>query len=613
MKNTLKILALVWVLLAFPQVMQAQTGASLTLRLLQTELFPQITGFVDARNANGAFLADLTAEDLVAVEDGSPQSLEQLRLVETGLRLIVAFNPAQSFAIRNSQGSTRYELVKEEILAWSDALPKDGGPSLALLSPEGLQRSFTNPETWTEAYEEYLPDLSPSEANLQVVGEALQVLVQPEEQQPGQGAALWLVSATPEVGDPSVLEALQQQALERGMRVFVWLVDAPSRLESETALAMQDLALSTGGAFFAFSGDEEFPNVEAYFDSLGRAYLFQYTSQLRTQGEHSIGLQFAGEEGDASTQPFTFELEIEPPEPIFVSPPAQIERAPSKEDPQSLAPFNQPLEIIVEFPDGVDRNLVRTTLYVNGDRQAENHTAPFNHFVWGLSGYTTSQRVFIQVEVEDEFGMVGASIELPVEITVQPPAGNLRNFVARNAGLFTLSVAVLAAGAVLAILVLSGRIAPPPLRTQRFQPRRVEESDPLLQSPLDDEDAAYNRFDQETPAQANPLASAQSTWAYLQPIDPGETSVADGFIPLRTGEVLLGQDPAAGVVIEDNSVQAQHAKLRRLESGECELADLGSEAGTWLNYAPVSPEGSPVQDGDLIHIGRVPFRFRLNR
>jgi pSer/pThr/pTyr-binding forkhead associated (FHA) protein len=35
--------------------------------------------------------------------------------------------------------------------------------------------------------------------------------------------------------------------------------------------------------------------------------------------------------------------------------------------------------------------------------------------------------------------------------------------------------------------------------------------------------------------------------------------------------------------------------------------------GTWVNYTPVSQEGVNVEDGDLIHIGRVGFRFRVRQ
>jgi hypothetical protein len=510
---------------------------------------------------------------------------------------------------------TRYELVKEQMQAWGASIQDERDLSLALLTPGDPRRAFVDPDAWADDFAEYEPDITPLQVTLQLAGEALQLLTAAEEQQPGQATALWLVTATPVIEDPAAVEALQQLAVDQGVRISIWLVDAPSRLDSEAALALRNLALNTGGAFFAFSGSEAFPDPVTYFDPQGRAYLFQYSSQLRTGGEHSIVLQLADEEDSASTEPFTLSLEIEPPNPILVSPPSQIERGPAEEDPQALAPFNQPLEIIVEFPDGIERELVRTTLFVNGERAGENQTAPFNRFVWGLSQYTTSERVFIQVEAEDELGLVGTSAELPVEISVQAPASSLRNFVARNAGLITLSVAVLAGGAVLATLVLSGRIAPPPLLTQHSRRSRpqVEETDPLLQSPLGGDEIGYNRFDDEAVTPPVPLAAPLSIWAYLQPIPTDEAPVTQSFIPLRSPEVLLGSDPASGVLIDDQSVQAQHAKLRHLEDGDCELVDLGSEAGTWLNYAPVSPEGSQVQDGDLVHIGRVPFRFRLNR
>jgi hypothetical protein len=37
--------------------------------------------------------------------------------------------------------------------------------------------------------------------------------------------------------------------------------------------------------------------------------------------------------------------------------------------------------------------------------------------------------------------------------------------------------------------------------------------------------------------------------------------------------------------------------------------DEGSIAGTWINYAPVSRQGLCLQHGDLVHIGRVGFRY----
>lgn len=42
------------------------------------------------------------------------------------------------------------------------------------------------------------------------------------------------------------------------------------------------------------------------------------------------------------------------------------------------------------------------------------------------------------------------------------------------------------------------------------------------------------------------------------------------------------------------------------------LLDNNSIAGTWVNYTPVSIEGSCLRHGDLIHFARVGFRFETD-
>jgi pSer/pThr/pTyr-binding forkhead associated (FHA) protein len=45
------------------------------------------------------------------------------------------------------------------------------------------------------------------------------------------------------------------------------------------------------------------------------------------------------------------------------------------------------------------------------------------------------------------------------------------------------------------------------------------------------------------------------------------------------------------------------------EMGEYWIYDHGSLAGTWVNYVPVSSEGTRLRHGDLIHVGFVTLRF----
>jgi len=84
------------------------------------------------------------------------------------------------------------------------------------------------------------------------------------------------------------------------------------------------------------------------------------------------------------------------------------------------------------------------------------------------------------------------------------------------------------------------------------------------------------------------------------------------LIRIPAGEVLVGSDPQqAQIVINASSVDAVHAALRSAEEGAPLLADMGSKAGTWVNYAPVSSKGTVLYNGDLVQIGKALFRYEL--
>jgi pSer/pThr/pTyr-binding forkhead associated (FHA) protein len=57
--------------------------------------------------------------------------------------------------------------------------------------------------------------------------------------------------------------------------------------------------------------------------------------------------------------------------------------------------------------------------------------------------------------------------------------------------------------------------------------------------------------------------------------------------------------------MDDPSIADLHARLRKTEGGLFAIEDEGSLAGTWVNYDLVSPEGTKLQHGDIIHVGRI--------
>ena len=64
-------------------------------------------------------------------------------------------------------------------------------------------------------------------------------------------------------------------------------------------------------------------------------------------------------------------------------------------------------------------------------------------------------------------------------------------------------------------------------------------------------------------------------------------------------------------VLLDLSVEGVHAHLEREPGGSFRLSDEGSTAGTWVNYQPVPESGKILEHGDLVHFGRMGYRFVL--
>lgn len=114
------------------------------------------------------------------------------------------------------------------------------------------------------------------------------------------------------------------------------------------------------------------------------------------------------------------------------------------------------------------------------------------------------------------------------------------------------------------------------------------------------------------PVPSWPRPTSQNAPARLIALDENEQPITGGIIPLARQEITLGKDPQrATQVLDSPTVDDLHARLYRDDEGHFYLADQGSVAGTWINFAPVTTSGARLEHGDLIHIGKVMFRFEL--
>jgi len=405
---------------------------------------------------------------------------------------------------------------------------------------------------------------------------------------------------------------LAEQALEARVRIFVWFVDSDLYFDHPSATAFKALALQTGGDYFAFSGLETLPDPESYFVPLRHLYSLSYNSTLTTSGEHTLVAQAQTSVGNVTSATQTFSLEVEPPNPILVMPPAQIVRQAPPDDPfntELLLPEEQDLEMIIEFPDNHLRPLARTTLYVDGQPVAQNDTEPFERFVWDLTPYNESGEHTLVVEAVDSLGMSKASMGATVMLTVVHAPTGIQAFLAKYRT-YIAGGAIVVTGIILIIILLSGRLRIRSRRERRAD--RKHKTDPVTQ-PV--------QIQQAEPASKRKQASRlpwtrtdrwQDAPAYLTRLGADGEPMTGHPIPLSEKELTFGTDPVQSEhVLDHPSVAALHARIKRKDGGDFFVIDNNTVAGTWINYDPIPKEGRVLKHGDVVHFGQLMYRFAL--
>jgi hypothetical protein len=380
------------------------------------------------------------------------------------------------------------------------------------------------------------------------------------------------------------------RAEQTGTVIWIVLVGPPESGDTPEGLALRELAQATGGDLAVFRPSEGLAGMASQLLARRDVYRLRYRSRANTSGPHNVQVRVQVFGAEALAEPVQYEADIQPPALAFVDPPHRILRA--SDDPrtplEALAPTSLALRLLATFPDGYERPLRRSELWVDGQAVSVRTGPPFDQHTWDLSGYAETGAHTVRAVVEDSLGLVGRSTELRVEVEVQPPP---RGLAALGPGIGPLLVAlvVLAAGVVLAVRLTSPRAV---TSTGRSRGRASPVASPNKRAAL------------------RPRGSAKEAEAFLVPLDAEERELPP--VPLVGVDVVLGRDPSlAGLVLNDPSVAGLHARLIRQADGGYLLRDQGTAAGTWINYEQVPEAGRVLHHNDRVHIGRVAFRFRL--
>ncbi len=558
-----------------------------------TRQFPVVHVFASISDEGGRRLAGLPGGSFQVLEDEAVIVSPQVREVVLGTRQVFALNTTSGMALRDASGRTRDQLVREALQQWwqSPGAGMLGVDDLTLLTGSGLLAEHTDSAAELAARLDQPPTASENTlADLDLVLRALDFLSDPA---PRPGMPGYLIFLTPllEPGhDLSLVNAIAR-ANETGTTIYPVLVGPPEAATLAQAASLQQLAEGTGGTLFLFDPAEGLRALADQVLDQRTQYQISYTSGVNLSGTHTVRLRLTVDGAEATTEAREYDITIQPPEAVFLDPPAQVERR--SDDPtltvEELPPTSLPLRLLITFPDGHPRPLAGSELIVDGRTVLQRLEAPFDVLEWDLRGAQISGSHQIRAVVSDSLGLEGVTADLAIRVNViEPPRGlaALRN----ASGPLLIALAILALGMVAAV-GLSAR-----WRTR--QPGEGAMPGPGRRTPL-------------RRAGLQPRPTAEQAEAYLLPIDPKGGPVE--AYPLSGAEVVLGRDASlCTLALEDASLNGMHARLIRMADGGYQIRDLGSVAGTRVNFRPISPEGTRLEHGDRIDLGRSSLRFQLS-
>ncbi len=606
---------MVWIsLLCTTVTAGAQAGRVVDISPPETAEFPLMTVYFDATERDGRLITDLLEDQITLMENGIEKEFLDFKTLTPGIQLVTALNISAPFAIQDISGKSRFNYISEALQDWASLTPASSPDDLSIITNDGIELThLENREDFITALEDYSPDLRETEPDFNVLARAIEIASDPVDQLGMKRVVLLFTPPTTPAGSAAI-ESLVSRARDSQVMVYTILVSSPAFFSSTGAEVLKDLSAETNGNFSTFSGNEPLLDFVRLFAPLRSTYLINYQSQIVTSGSHTLELTISSNLGESVGQREFF-LDVQPPNPIFISPPRVITRkmVQAVSDDYSLAEFEPDsitLDIIVEFPDRHPRELEEVIFRVDGEVVSRLTAEPYDHFVWDLSQYENNALHYLTIEAVDLLGLSKQSIQTPIEVIIDIPPPSINTIMADNAPAFTGLALVLILGILLFILISRGTIKPEfNFGGNRFfkkegkgqydtsQLKKITQTGEVLSG---------------SSALPSPEIKKQKSFRLVPISDVLQQQVPE---PLRGWEddVILGNDPSPGIInIPHSSVAKQHARIAIQPGGEFVITDEGSPAGTWVNYKQIiSNKPHPLKDGDIIHIGEAGFRYQV--
>jgi hypothetical protein len=557
---------------------QAQAPLQIDLAPPDASAFPEIVLYVTARLFPGDETPIFAPQDFVILEDQVERPLTALEIVQSGVDLRLVVNSTRGLGVRDASGRSRFDRVAEALVAWlsrPQAAPL-GDDRYTLITRAGTLLEGVPAAAELAAAIDYLePELSAADTALDLLTRAL------EDRGPappsGTPGVLLFVTPFVNVAEDLQLANVIAAAQQQSTAIFPILVGHPALAEEPGLETWRTLAEQTGGSLVLFDPQTGLDPLSQQLDRLRGSYRLTYESAASSQGAHTVQVRVVNETTDETSPVRTFRAEVLQPEVVFVSPPSRVSLEPPRPG-QGAAGAEPPtltLPLLITCPDGHPRPIVAAELLVDGVLAVSQVQTPFDSLTWSMAPDTRPGEVTLQAAVTDSLGLRGLSEPLTLRLETRRAPGLLET---RPWLIGLLVGSVIAMAAAIGLMTRFGTRPPPAVPASRRPRLRRASLAPA------------------SPDQAE--AQLQSLEADLDPI-------------LLTGtDVTLGRDASLVThVLLDPSVSAVHARLIRQVSGRYLLRDQDSAAGTWVNHQPVAQAGRTLEHGDLVHFGRVGYRF----
>ncbi len=558
--------------------------------------FPTVSVRVLTTTTGGAPITDQSR--LILRENGVPITETTAAQVPVGVDLALVVDANTDFLqFDDRSGLNRRDKLAASVARYTAQFMDPAGldrvsvvvPADAEESPLFLAQDVARPGELAEALAAYTP-AAPRATPLQaMLAAAIEHLASTEG---GRFRAVLLFTDGARLDRQLDFQSLVEQAQAANVLLYAAILGAEA--SPEEIANVTRLTDPANGLYIHMPEPEATDPLYAIFQAQSRQAELSYRSDLRENGAHEVSVSIGNVRASAG-----FELELAAPEVTLESSSTAIRRVGMAPDTPLtlLQPAVLPLTVRVSWPDGQPRRLVEFTFNVNGVAQPvavepAPDAAGQLPLPWDIS--ERDQGVYtLDVAIVDEFGFRAQSAPLEIDIDVARPSPPTP-----TPAPTPVSAAILGASddvpwPLLIPALAAGAMAGFWLWRRARRKAVVGASDPLPKI---------------TPASGPPADDRHvAVLAWLN--DAGE--IADQ-IDLTAADVTLGREPdEVDVVIEDPSISRLHARIRRNQAGEHWLFDEGSIMGTYLNYERLGLAPRQLQHGDVVQLGRVTLRFRL--